>query len=268
MRSREGSFDAFVEAIPRLADPKAKGPPKKETLRDAMERVGLEASTCTIMCAQLDIAMVRAQAENKAFWEDIAGAEWAMTLVDGQMDMFVLNLKLICDASQQEQAKGVIIPSIKAMLAELPDPTASVTAEPGDKNYWPFPSFTVAELRLEPAHRRKARAQEKKKTNMRKFKVLAKMTAAQAGALDTEKREKDAIIAAKQKIIEDRRQAEKDEEERQKAAAIEALGIDAIGPRPAKEPGEFHQLVDATEHHVPGAFSQTYGSILTLIFTC
>ena len=91
------------------------------------------------------------------------------------------------------------------------------------------------------------------------------MTAAQAGALDTEKREKDAIIAAKQKIIEDRRQAEKDEEERQKAAAIEALGIDAIGPRPAKEPGEFHQLVDATEHRVPGACFQTYGGILTLI---
>ena len=29
------------------------------------------------------------------------------------------------------------------------------------------------------------------------------------------------------------------------------MGIDAVGPRPAAEPGSYHQLVDATEHRVP-----------------
>ena len=276
----DGAFDGFVEVVAQLADRTIAGPPKKETLRDAMERVGLEQSTIGIMCEQLDLGMVKAQlgntqallttiltttclagvsltdclwtcAGNSGFWEDIGGAEWAMTLQDGQLAMFVLNLQLVCDPTHTAEAQGVLFPSVEAMIKELPDAAASVEAEPGDRNHWPFPSFAVAELRLDPGHRRKARAQEKKKTNMCKFKVLAKMTAAQVGALDVEKRELDEKRAVKQKIIADRRQAEKDEEERIKAEAIEAMGIDALGPMPMAEPGAYHALVDATEHRIP-----------------
>lgn len=77
------------------------------------------------------------------------------------------------------------------------------------------------------------------------------MTQAQVGSLDVEKRELDAQRAAKQQIIAYRRQAEKDEEDRIAREAIEALGIDALGPMPMAEPGSYHALVDATEHRVP-----------------
>ena len=52
-------------------------------------------------------------------------------------------------------------------------------------------------------------------------------------------------------MIADRKAAEAAEEARIKQAAIDAMGIDALGPRPTDEPGLYHQLVDATETRVP-----------------
>ena len=239
----EGEYDKFVAHVKLLCDPAYKEVvARKETLWDALLRVGFEEETATIFCSQLDIGMVRAKKDDEAFWQDIGGAEWTMALGDGQLAKFVDSLKLICDRDYSPEAEGRLIPCVADMLSQAPDPRT---------DYWPFPSFTTAEMRLEPAHRRKARLQSRKQSNMRKLKVLSRMNLAVISNLDTELREKEARVAEKQKVIADRKAAEAAEEARIKQAAIDAMGIDALGPRPTDEPGLYHQLVDATETRVP-----------------
>jgi hypothetical protein len=141
---------------------------KMETLRDAMERVGgFGEEEVSKVCEYLDIVMVRSHRDDEAFWADIKGAEWAMQLDPATLPRLANNLPLLCDRDWVAEEAGRLVPVAAALLDEA-------TARAG--GYWPFPSFRPAELRVEPAHRRRERVQAKTKLNMRKMRVLGRMS--------------------------------------------------------------------------------------------
>ena len=77
------------------------------------------------------------------------------------------NLPLLCDRDWVAEEAGRLVPVAAALLDEA-------AARAG--GYWPFPSFRPAELRVEPAHRRRERVRAKTKLNMRKMRVLGRMS--------------------------------------------------------------------------------------------
>ena len=115
----------------------------------------------------------------------------------GELKRFLSLLNEICDREYVQEEVGSLVPAAELLITE---------ANARSTGYWPFPSFQPAELRVEPAKRRKARAQAKAKTNLRKMKVLGRMAGNVNTHLDAEKRAHEARVSAKQKLVFDRQE--------------------------------------------------------------
>ena len=121
----------------------------------------------------------------------------------------------VCDRDHVKEEVGELVPGAEVLINEATERAAG---------HWPFPSFRPPELRVEPPTRRKARAQAKAKTNLRKMKVLGQMAGQVNMHLDVEKRQHEARVAAKRKVVFDRQEKARLAAEAAEKARLAALG--------------------------------------------